>query len=96
MATAGHDLTIYHPISMRFGAATSPKASFFMFLSFLGAVVRVLDGSDVVHAESIHRNACLELLEPVLDDDDAGQPGVRILVAARAAFFDHEKPLAVR
>ncbi len=48
MATAGHDLTSYHPISMRFAAATSPKASFFMFLSFLGAVVRALDGSDVL------------------------------------------------
>ena len=96
MATAGHDLMIYHPISMRFVAATSPKASFFMLLCFLGAVVRALDGSDVLRAESIHWNACLELLEPVLHDDDAGQPGVRILVGARGTFFDHEKPLAVR
>ena len=96
MATAGHDLMIYHPISMRFVAATSPKASFFMLLCFLGAVVRALDGSDVVHAESIHWNPRLELLEPVLDDDDAGQTGVRILVGARVTLFDHEKPRAVR
>ena len=44
-------------------------------------------------SDSIRRDETLQLLEPVLDDDDAGRRGG---VFQSPAFLEHQEPLTVR